>query len=133
MAIDWGALIDKGAAPTLAAVGGWVGAALRLRERMGTVEKDFDALRLAVGKQISEFKDEQKKHLEKVESQFEKKLEELREEFEEYERSLGQFRASSTDFAKDAELAHFIEEQQRQWQTIQRTLGQIEGMLKTLR
>ena len=65
------------------------------------------------------------------EKDIKEKLDALQKQVDEMEKSFHLFqRESSHSFASDEELSNFIEDQQRQWQAIQRTLGQIEGMLK---
>lgn len=100
--------------------------AFRLASRFTTLESGFAGLKKT-------FEDTQKAwklDLDTFEGEVEEKIKELRRELEQTEDRLARFRDSSTDFAKEAELARFIEEQQRSWKEIQRTLGQIEGALK---
>lgn len=101
----------------------------RLASRFTTLESGYAGLK----KQFEDTQKAWKLDLETFEGEIEEQIKELKRELEQTEDRLARFRDSSTDFAKEAELAKFIEEQQRSWKEIQRTLGQIEGALKARR
>lgn len=124
--MDWLVLAEKVAVPATTAVGAFVGAALRFKARIDKLEKDFGVL-------VSLFEDTKKGwkfELTDFKEEMYEELGKLRNQLDKYESELDRFRDSSVDFAKDAELATFVTEQQKQWQAIQRTLGKIEGMIE---
>lgn len=127
--MEWAAILKDVVLPVGAAIASVFVAALRFASRLTKIETDFAALKV-------HFENTQKSwklDLESFESDYEARMKDLKQETKETDGRLSRFRESSTDFAKEAELAKFIEEQQRQWQAIQRTLGQIEGSLKDRR
>lgn len=128
--------------PALGALAGFLGSASHYKHRLEQVEKDF-----------AEFKKDHKEKHETDQKDIKEKLEGVRKaldttlggvrdellvkfkdletEVTSIDKAFTQFeRASGHDFAKDAELAHFIEEQNKQWQVVHRLLGQIEGLMK---
>jgi recombinational DNA repair protein RecT len=59
------------------------------------------------------------------------KINELKTQLKEVADSFERFqRASHHDFASDLEFTRFVEEMNRQWKTVERTLGHIEGWMK---
>jgi uncharacterized protein YPO0396 len=133
--VDWGSVVvEKVAAPALTAVGGFVGAALRFQRRLKTIEDDFEAFRTKVVGDLESARTSWRGDLADHKAELEEKICELRQKLERIEDGLHKFQKESTfDFAKDAELVKFIEEQHREWKQMQRTLGQIEGMLRTMK
>lgn len=133
MAFPWEALLEKGLAPALTAVGGWAGATLNFKKRLDELEKKVEAKE----KEAEKFREETGKliaqHREELEEIIERLFEQLKDEIAILKEKLERLRDSSTDYAKDAEVAIFISETQTQWQKINRTLGQIEGMLMAYR
>lgn len=128
--------------PIFGAVTGWVTAAVKTAGRVTTLEKDFEKLKAALKEKeekaekdlkekfdslLNTFKqqhEEQKKASEKV-------VEELKKELGELDASFDRFtRASQHDFAKDEEFSRFVEEMNRQWKLMERTLGHFEGWMK---
>ncbi len=112
-------VVERIAAPVLTAVGAFIGAAFRFTKRITDVETKFESAQKS-------WREEMDGHQDEVFA----KIKVLEAQLKEYENSFDTFRDSSHDFAKDSELARFIMEQHEQWQTIQRTLGYIEGLLK---
>lgn len=119
--------------PVLGAVAGFVTTSYGVRTRVKNLEKTLGILKRAWRMDFDTFKTNQVDRQRELKAALEQKYEELKEKLEEIEENLHAWqRDSSASFASDDELNRFIEEQQRQWQAIQRTLGQIEGMLKKL-
>ena len=67
------------------------------------------------------------KALEVADGELAKKVEDLAKELRDF---MKEFRESKLDFADESKLATFMLEQNKQWLQMQRTLGQIEGILK---
>ena len=131
--------------PAVGAIAGWLFAAAAYKHRLDQIEKDFAAFRADQKEKHKLEQDDLKERFESLErmllqetaairQEVAGRVKELGVEVEAIDKAFTQFeRASGHDFAKDAELAHFVEEQQRQWQAIHRTLGQIEGVLRNSR
>lgn len=119
--MDWIELAKTVSGPLAGAVTGLAGSMLGLKKRMEHVEKKVTRHSATLQGHAA--------LLENVDAEFDR----LREELTAYQNRQSEFannvRASNMDFAKDAELATFMTEQQERWQTIQRTLGHIEGYL----
>jgi uncharacterized coiled-coil protein SlyX len=114
-------LVEKISGPLAGAITGLAGSLLGLKKRMGKVEKRVDRQGAALQGHATLIAD------------LDKDIAKLREELEAYQEKQSDFantiRDSNMDFAKEAELGNFMSEQQERWQTIQRTLGHIEGYL----
>jgi DNA repair exonuclease SbcCD ATPase subunit len=123
-------ILTKFGAPVATGVTGFVGAALNFKRRIEDLEKDFKAHKETVKQELEQLKTVWKKELEWVEDDLRKDFKELKDELEELNDGFEQYqRGSVTDFANADEMRRFMEEQGHQWQTIQRTLGKIEGHL----
>lgn len=119
--------------PVLGAVAGFITTSYAVRTDVKNLSKTLNVLKKTWKMDFETFKANQSEKQKETREVLEKKYEELKEQVEEIEKNLHAWqRDSSVSFASDDELNRFIEEQQRQWQAIQRTLGQIEGMLKKL-
>ena len=119
--------------PLLGACAGFIATSYAVRTRVENLEKNLEGTKTGWRLELDVFKAEITGKQKEAKEELEKKYRELKEKLEEVEQNLNSWqRESSHSFATDAELTRFIEEQQRQWQAIQRTLGQIEGMMKRL-
>lgn len=131
MALDWGQVAEKAIAPVVTGVGGFIGAALNFKRRLEDIEKDFTKYKDAVKEEFENLKKAWRLEMDSLKEELQGKLKELDTELKELDDSFTRFqRASNADFADAEEMRHFIEGQQRQWQQIQRTLGQIEGLME---
>lgn len=120
--------------PALGAVAGWVTTSYLVRGRVKRLEQSVTALKKGWRIELDTHKEKTDESTEKLKTELSRIYKELKEQLKEIEDRIQDWqRESSTSFARDDELTRFIEEQQRQWQAIQRTLGQIEGMLKHLK
>jgi len=131
--------------PAAGAVGGWLTTASLYKHKVELLERDFASFKTEHLARHNAEKEELKERLSTLQSDFERADEEFKKELEkkyvelfkeirEIDDDFEKFaRASNHDFAKDSELARFMEEEQRSWQAMHRTLGQIEGMLKAKR
>lgn len=119
--------------PVLGAVAGFVTTSYAVRTKVNALEKNLTTTKKGWKLELEMFKgDLATKHRE-LKEELEKKYKELKEQLDEIEDNLNRWqRESSHSFASDEELTRFVEDQQKQWQAIQRTLGKIEGMLKML-
>jgi len=128
--------------PVLGAVSGWVTAAIKTAGRVTNLETAFEAYKKAQEKALEDFKKTAKDQLEEAVGRIrvqheeqkkaaEKAIEELKKELTELDASFDRFtRASQHDFAKDEEFNRFVEEMNRQWKLMERTLGHFEGWMK---
>lgn len=107
--------------PVAGAIAGWIFTSMKVKDRIRKVEQGLTALRKGW-----------RLELDSMESDTEEKLNELKKQLKELQDSFHAWQRQSSSFASDEELNQFIKEQQDQWQAIQRTLGQIEGMVKRL-
>jgi hypothetical protein len=108
----------KVAVPVLGLVGGWVGAAVRIRTRLKGLEQKYSALRKGFMLEFDTHRDG-----------IQDDLDRLSNELRAISDHLDKFRDSQVDFAREAALAQFIMQQQERWEAVQRTLGRIEGVL----
>jgi gas vesicle protein len=117
--------------PVLGAAAGFIATSYAVRTDVKQLKALVSALKKGWRLEFESHKEESvKKHKEQKE-EIEKKYKELKDQLKEVEENLNKWqRESSHSFASDEELNRFIEDQQRQWQLIQRTLGQIEGWMK---
>ena len=107
--------------PVAGAIAGWIFTSMKVKDRLRKVEQGLTALRKGW-----------RLELDNTEAETQEKFEELRLQLKELQEKFHSWQRQSSSFATDEELARFIKEQQDQWQAIQRTLGQIEGMVKRL-
>lgn len=107
--------------PVIGAVAGFIATSYAVRTRVKNLEKNLATTKKGWRLELETLKGD----LEKEQEELKKKLREIEDKFHNLQRE-------SSSFASDEELSRFIEDQQRQWQAIQRTLGQIEGMLRKL-
>lgn len=107
--------------PIAGAVAGFIATSYAVRTRVKNLEKN-----------LATTKKGWRLELETLKGDLDKDLEEYKKKLRELEEKLHNVQRESSSFASDEELSRFIEDQQRQWQAIQRTLGQIEGMLRKL-
>lgn len=135
--------------PILGAAAGWITSALKATSRVTTLEKDLGEMM----KRFKEYKDAEEKRIEKYEHEIKERFEnltrawklELVSQREDGQRELGTLkeqlkdavesfnrftRSSHHDFANNEEFARYVEETNRQWKVVERTLGQIEGWMK---
>lgn len=120
--------------PAVGAAAGWLTTSAIAKYKVDRIESDLKSFKEDVGKRLDALKDDLEKADEDFKKELEKKHAELLREIKEIDDDFEKFaRASNHDFAKDSELARFMEEEQRSWQAMNRTLGQIEGMLKAKR
>jgi hypothetical protein len=112
--------------PAIGIVGGWVTAAWKSTNRVTILEKTVaDLLKKQAEDSVRYAAD-----LKSLKQDLEKKHEDLREDVKELDDAFDKFaRESASDFANNEQFQRFIEEWQKQCLKIQRTLGQIEGML----
>lgn len=106
--MDWIDAAAKVGLPALGLIGGWLGAALKTGKRVSDLEA-------AVKKQKEDSENE---------------IERLRKELGERKTDVDKMRESSHDFAKEAAFAKFIAENSLRWEEMQRSLGQLEGLLQ---
>jgi hypothetical protein len=128
--------------PAFGIIGGWVTASLKTTGRVTNLEKDLGDLARKYKEERDESKREYKEKLEAMSKGFQLALEtlkhdlgeesdELKKDLNELEKSFNTYtRNSHHDFTNNDEFRRFTEEWQRQCHNIQRTLGQIEGMVK---
>jgi len=128
--LDWKWVGEKLGIPLLTGAAGFLGATRRFFTRVDKLEKDFANLLLAQSTHETSLR----KSVEEVKVELLAKIKELKEELEELDDAFEKFqRTSSATFADDTEMSHFMQEQHTRWETVQRTLGQIEGVLRTLK
>lgn len=119
--------------PALGAVAGFVVTSFGVRTEVKQLRGRVASLAKNWKIDFDNHKEDAKTRREEHEEELEAKYQELKKQLKELEDNLHRWqRESSHSFASDSELTNFIQDQQRQWQAIQRTLGQIEGMLKKL-
>jgi chromosome segregation ATPase len=129
--VDLATLAEKLAAPVLTGVTGFVGAALNFKRRIDELEKDFKRHQEAIKEELTHLKSAWRMEIDDLKDELTAKIKELTAELKELDDTFERFcRASNADFANADEMRAFIEEQGRQWQQIQRTLGQIEGLME---
>lgn len=129
--MDLATLAEKLAAPVLTGVTGFVGAALNFKRRIDELEKDFKRHQEAIKEELTHLKSAWRMEIDDLKDELTAKIKELTAELKELDDTFERFcRASNADFANADEMRAFIEEQGRQWQQIQRTLGQIEGLME---
>lgn len=130
MDLDWKWVGEKLAIPLLTGALGFLGATRRFFVRVDKLEKDFAGLLVTQTAHAASIK----KGVEEIKAELLEKIKELKEELEELDDAFEKFqRTSSATFADDSEMSHFMQEQHQRWETVQRTLGQIEGVLRTLK
>jgi hypothetical protein len=128
--------------PLLGAVTGWISAAWKATSRVTSLEVDYEKYK----KNNKEAFDEYKKTVReefvsliaawKLEITHQKqdvneKITELKTEVKELRDSFDRFtRASHHDFADNEAFTRYVEEMNRQWKAVERTLGHIEGWMK---
>jgi hypothetical protein len=141
---DWSALdIAKTVlAPALGIIGGWVSASLKIATRMTLLEKDVEKLEKKQKEDHEKLEKDHGARITSISSGFQlalasqkndldEKIVLVRTDLDELERSYNSYtRSSHHDFTNNEEFRRFTEEWQRQCQKIQRTLGQIEGMIQ---
>ncbi len=118
--------------PLLGAVAGFITTSYAIRTDVKTLKKNYSSLKAGWKLEFETYKKETLLKQAKADEELEEKFAELEQALEELEKKFHAFERNSNSFASDLELTNFMQEQQRQWQTIQRTLGQIEGMMKRL-
>jgi chromosome segregation ATPase len=135
--------------PLLGAVGGWITSTLKATSRVTALEKGavdqkkaYDNDKIIEEKRIEKYERSIKEQFEnlikswKLELQSQKEdgqkdVNELKKQLKEVEDSFTRFtRNSHHDFANNEEFARYVEETNRQWKVVERTLGQIEGWMK---
>lgn len=128
--------------PVFGAVAGWVTAAVKTAGRVSNLEVELANHRKAAKEQFDEYKAQVKEQFEnlvkawklELHSQKEdgqKQVGELKEQLKELEKHFDLFtRASHHDFADNEAFTRFVEEMNRQWKVVERTLGHIEGWMK---
>lgn len=121
MDIDWLTIGKNFGLPVVGALGGWIATSMGVKGRVQKVEAGLTALRKGWRLELDSARNDTEDKLDELKKQ----LNELQKQFQEWQRE-------SSSFASDEEMSRFIEETQKQWQLIQRTLGQIEGMMKRL-
>jgi hypothetical protein len=138
MAVDLLDIAVKFAVPVFSGLGTGAFVVLRYKKKVDDHDEGITKLRTQAAEDKATFD----KRLLDMAAAFDRKEDKLREEIEknnkellgkveEVDNAFKRFeRASSHDFAKDAEFGNFVAEQQQLWQQVQRALGQIEGMLK---
>lgn len=115
--------------PALSVMGSVAAAFASYRHRMDALEKEQARHIQDTGKLLESLKSGFRLEMENLKAEItrvERDLSELR-------RSTENFKDSSADFAKDAELSRYIVEENRKWNEMQRLLGQIEGQLARLK
>ena len=129
--MDLATIAEKFAAPVLTGVTGFVGAALNFKRRIDDLEKEFKAHQDTVKTELANLKSAWRLEIDDLKEELTAKIKELTAELKDLDNTFEKFcRASNADFANADEMRAFIEEQGRQWQQIQRTLGQIEGLME---
>ncbi len=127
MAIDVVDLLTKIGIPIIAAASGWIGAAVKLAGRLSAIETHIAT---HIGIDHAQIAATYKQDVNDIRADMLEKIAECREEIEHLEQVTDKFRASATDYAKDARLAEFIVDQHKKWESINRTLGLIEGAIQ---
>jgi valyl-tRNA synthetase len=140
--IDFAAVFEKFGIPAAGGIAGWLGKAMTLARKVDALEKAQEAAAktlLEASKEHAAALVAANKRCEVLEQrvagfiareEIERAIKELRQEIRRVEARL---RNSTSEFAKDAELSKFMSEESDRWHKIERTLGQIEGTLKSMR
>lgn len=119
--------------PLAGAIAGFIATSYAVRSDVKQLKSRVATLVKGWRLEFDTHKEDAKTRREEHEEELEAKYKELKDRLKELEENFHQWqRESSHSFASDSELTNFIQDQQRQWREIQRTLGQIEGMLKKL-
>lgn len=119
--------------PVLGAVGGWLVTSYAVRSRVEKLEGSHSDHKTQIESRFARVETDITAKQRELKEALEEKHKELKDQIKELEDQMNKWqRESAHSFASDHELNAFIAEEQRQWQAIQRTLGQIEGMLKKL-
>lgn len=118
--MDLWKLAEEIGVPAVATLSTWMAQLRRVRARLEMMERELKALRKGWRLEIDARNEEVAKRLDEAETLAKTALDEIR-----------RFRDSSNDFAKDAELSQYMADQQERWEHVHRSLGQIEGMLRT--
>lgn len=119
MAMDGWDIVRFIGLPVLGLVGGWIGAAARIAHKVRELEAALPILKSGLKLEVDGHKDSMGLL-----------VADLRRDLEKLERDIDRFRDSSSDYAKDAELAKFMMEVNDRWQQMQRTLGEIIGEMR---
>jgi len=129
--MDLGTIAEKFAVPVFTGVTGFVGAALNFKRRIELLEESVKKHQDTLKEELANLKSAWRLEIDDLKEDLQEKLKELTRELKELDATFHRFcRASNVDFADANEMKDFIEEQGRQWQQIQRTLGQIEGLME---
>lgn len=130
--MDFGSALEKVVVPGLAGLAGLVGSALGFKHRLATLERDFERYKETIKEELETLKKAWRMELDDHKDDITDKIVELKKGLAEIEDNFEKFaRASHHDFARDEEFTKFVEEVNKQWQQVQRTLGQIEGLIQT--
>lgn len=118
-------------APLLGVVGGWITSALKATSRVTALETEVGSLRKYVTEEIGRVAAGWRLEFEHQKQDQAEKVKELKEAVKAIQESFDRFtRASHHDFADNDAFIRYVEEMNRQWKTVERTLGQIEGWMK---
>lgn len=102
-----------------------------VEEEKKRAEAQFDQYKSWVKEQFENLGKAWKLALDMRDDNIKEKIKELKDQLKELDDSFEKFqRASHHDFARDEEFNRFVEEMNKQWKAVQRTLGQIEGWMK---
>lgn len=128
--------------PIFGALAGWITGAVKIAGRLTTLETDFEKYKKNNKEAFDDYKKTVKDEFEKLIAAWKlelthqkedvtEKITELRTQVKELRDSFDRFtRASHHDFADNEEFTRFVEEMNRQWKSMERTLGHIEGWMK---
>lgn len=121
----------KVGAPVLGVVGGWVTAAWKATGRVTDLEKGLDALKRGNREELDRLIGAWRLEFQHQKEEVAEKFSDLREQVKDLRDSFDRFtRSSHHDFADNEAFVRYVEEMNRQWKTVERTLGQIEGWMK---
>lgn len=127
MAFSWEDILKPVATAVAGIAAGWLGTVARV----GSQVKLLGARVTAVEQGITTAANAWAQALVAHKADIARDLQSIKDDVLEMKDAIEEFRKSSTDFAKDAELAKFIMEQGARWERIQHAIGRIEGWLRT--
>ena len=136
--MTFGEILLKFASPVLGALGGLGAAAWKATSRVTHLEhglelvnKSLEGLRVSEKEARASLSSGFSLAMAQQRDDLEEKVKELKEELETLDESFTQYTRSSVhDFANNEDFRRFMEDWQKQCHHIQRTLGQIEGLVK---
>lgn len=144
---DWIRTILEVGVPIVAAVIGFIVAQDRLKERQRElaatittlrqelferckkIEDRLDDLPVGFKLEINTHKDDIEEKVDENKKDVDRRMRELRNDLKELREKIDRTRESSSDFAKEAELAKVVMEMNGRFETIIRAIGKLEGTM----